>query len=133
MYVATVVLLLLVLPLGSVAIEAARSASAVAYITLLGKWFVFWAVGVRLFIAGVRQVFQPSFTAVEIFGIHEPKTLAIVRNSDLQIYRWDLSACAACGIRHGWFLPPSSAASTTGLRDWDMSRKGGRTQNNTPP
>jgi hypothetical protein len=78
-YVATVVLLLLVLPLGSVAIEAARSASGVAYITLVGKWFVFWAVGVRLFIAGVRQVLQPSFTAVEIFGIHEPKTLVIVR------------------------------------------------------
>ena len=30
---------------------------------LVGKWFVFWAVGARLFIAGIRQVIQPAFTA----------------------------------------------------------------------
>jgi hypothetical protein len=31
---------------------------------LVGKWFVFWAaVGVRLGLAGLRQILQPSFTA----------------------------------------------------------------------
>lgn len=31
------------------------------------------------FAAGLRQVLQPTFTAVEIFEINEPKALAIVR------------------------------------------------------
>jgi hypothetical protein len=26
----------------------------------IGTWFVFWPVGVRLFVAGLRQVLQPS-------------------------------------------------------------------------
>ena len=79
MYLATVFLLLLILPLGSVSTEALRFGHTIADMHLIGKWFVFWAVGVRLFLAGVRQVLQPSFTAAEIFEIHEPKALAIVR------------------------------------------------------
>jgi hypothetical protein len=33
---------------------------------LLGRWFVFWAVGVRLLTAGIRQIAQPRFTAETI-------------------------------------------------------------------
>ena len=79
MYFASVLLLLLVLPLASIFAEAIRFGHSVTDMRLIGEWFVFWAVGVRLFLAGVRQVLQPSFTAVEIFQIHEPKALAIVR------------------------------------------------------
>jgi hypothetical protein len=77
MYLVAVVLLLLVLPAASVAIEAfARGGDA---LLLIDKWFTFWAVGVRLFIAGLRQVGQPQFTAEEIFAIKEPAAHAIVR------------------------------------------------------
>jgi hypothetical protein len=46
---------------------------------LIGKWFVFWAVGVRLFIAGVRQVVQPQFTSEGIFEIKDRAAFVIVR------------------------------------------------------
>jgi hypothetical protein len=79
MYFASVLLLLLIFPLASIALEAIRFGHRITDMSLIGEWFVFWAVGIRLFIAGLRQVFQPSFTAVEIFEIHEPKAFAIVR------------------------------------------------------
>lgn len=47
--------------------------------TLYGKWFVFSAAGLRLFLAGVRQVTKPAFTAREIFHIYSPDVLPIVR------------------------------------------------------
>jgi hypothetical protein len=90
--------------LGQWRFEAARSSSGVAYITLLGKWFAFWAVGVRLFIAGGRQVLQPSFTTVEIFGIHEPKTLAIVR--ELGFANLSMGFLGLCSLWHqAWLVP----------------------------
>ena len=46
---------------------------------LVGKWFVFFGVGWRLGIAGVRQIAQPRFTAVDIFGLTEPGALVLVR------------------------------------------------------
>lgn len=79
MYFVMVILLLFVFPLASVAIEALRFGPGAEYMPLVGKWFTFWAVGVRLFVAGGRQVLQPSFTAVEIFDIREPKAFVIVR------------------------------------------------------
>jgi len=79
MYFASVLLLLLIFPLASIAVEAIRLGHSITDMSLIGEWFVFWAVGIRLSIVGLRQVFQPSFTAVEIFEIHEPKAFAIVR------------------------------------------------------
>jgi hypothetical protein len=104
MYFVTVILLLVVFPLASVGIEAFRSESPVAYILLIGKWFVFWAAGVRLFVAGIRQVLQPSFTAVEIFSIHEPKALAIVR--ELGFANLSLGLLGFCSLWHKeWVVP----------------------------
>ena len=46
---------------------------------LAGRWFVFWGVGVRLGLAGLRQFFQPGFTAKEIFHIGGDEALPLVR------------------------------------------------------
>mgnify|MGYP003290185814 CR=1 FL=1 len=46
---------------------------------LVGKWFTFWGVGVRLFVAGLNQVFRPRFTAEDIFGIGDPAAHGLVR------------------------------------------------------
>jgi hypothetical protein len=46
---------------------------------LLGKWFIFYAVGVRLLLAGIRQIKNPGFTAKEIFHIESDAVLPIVR------------------------------------------------------
>jgi hypothetical protein len=79
MYLASILLLLLVLPAASVAVELTEAHPAAAIVFLIGKWFTFWAVGIRLFIAGARQVAQPSFTAEGIFGIRDSSALPLVR------------------------------------------------------
>lgn len=78
MYYIAVVLLLLVLPAASVVVEAHYSAGA-DIMWLVGKWFVFWACGVRLLAAGLMQTLRPEFTAKSIFEIDAPAAHAIVR------------------------------------------------------
>jgi hypothetical protein len=48
-------------------------------IFLVGRWFVFWGVGVRLTLAGLRQFYQPAFTATEIFHMKSEEALPLVR------------------------------------------------------
>ena len=79
MYLAGVILLMLVLPAASVAVEALRAPAALDLMPLMGKWFTFWGVGVRLFTAGLMQTFRPQFTAQSIFAIKDESALAIVR------------------------------------------------------
>ena len=79
MYLGAIILLMLVLPLLSVAAEAPMLPDAGALMGLIGKWFTFWGVGVRLFLAGSMQVFRPQFTAEDIFGIGDTGAQAIVR------------------------------------------------------
>lgn len=46
---------------------------------LLGRWFVFWGAGVRLFAAGLKQTLQPEFTARQIFKLKTDEAFPIVR------------------------------------------------------
>ena len=78
MYIAIVVLTMLVLPVGSIAVEHGLHPQ-LALLDLTGRWFVFWGVGVRLGMAGLRQFFQPAFTAREIFHIESDEALPLVR------------------------------------------------------
>jgi hypothetical protein len=79
MYFAAVILLMLVLPAVSVAIEALRTPGGADLMALVGKWFTFWAVGARLFLAGATQSLRPQFTAQSISDIKDQGALAIVR------------------------------------------------------
>jgi len=79
MYYASVLLLTLILPAGSVYAEQALAHSVLPLMLLVGKWFAFWAGGVRLFIAGIRQQLQPRFTAESIFGITSDDPLPFIR------------------------------------------------------
>ena len=58
MYLITVLLLMLVLPVGSIGAEHSYFHSSVPLILLVGKWFVFWGAGVRLFLAGYDSFFS---------------------------------------------------------------------------
>jgi hypothetical protein len=78
MYLLIVALTMLILPVGSVLL--ARNANpAAAWVDLIGLWFVFWGVGVRLGLAGLRQIVRPEFTARDIFGLSGEGALVIVR------------------------------------------------------
>ena len=78
MYYASVLLLTLILPGSCVYAQQALSHGDLPLMLLIGKWFTFWAVGVRLFIAGIRQQIQPRFTAQEIFGIMSDDPLVFI-------------------------------------------------------
>ncbi|WP_457093671.1 DUF6790 family protein [Microvirga sp. P5_D2] len=76
MYSAIVIGMTIVFPLVSIIVELLLGNHAAP--ELVAKWFVFWAVGVRLFTAGLRQVLQPSFTAKAIFNIGHPTAEKLV-------------------------------------------------------
>jgi hypothetical protein len=104
MYFAVVILLLFVFPAASVVTQAALSSDTVNVVFFIGRWFVFWAVGIRLFIAGLRQVIQPRFTAEEIFGIRDPASFPIVR--ELGFANLSMGVLGICSLfRGGWIVP----------------------------
>ncbi len=78
MYIAVVALTMVLLPAVSVLVEHAAHPDS-AWMFLVGRWFVFWGVGVRLGIAGLRQFLQPEFTARQIFGMTSDDALPIIR------------------------------------------------------
>jgi hypothetical protein len=83
MYVFIVIALMLVLPLISIVAQlmlADHSALAAASnLAIVAKWYVFWAVGVRLSLAGLRQIIQPRYTAETILGLKGAESLFFVR------------------------------------------------------
>ena len=77
MYLAVVALTMFILPIASIVIE--RIVDRAPLLPLVGHWFVFWGVGVRLTLAGLRQVMQPEFTAKQIFHMAGDEATPIVR------------------------------------------------------
>ena len=75
LYPLIVSLTMLILPAGSVAAQWGEA----PLLWLVGKWFVFWAVGARLLLAGIRQYTQPQFTSRDILGVDDPKAFVLVR------------------------------------------------------
>jgi hypothetical protein len=78
LYLLHVVSTMFVLPVISILLERMNHQFLPSW-PLIGKWFVFWAVGVRVFVAGLRQTTRPSFTAAEIFHIPGTESFAVVR------------------------------------------------------
>jgi len=79
MYLAIVILLMGIMPVGSILVEHFGDPGGADWWVLIGKWFVFWSVGVRLALAGFRQVVQPAFTAEKIFEIRDRAALIVVQ------------------------------------------------------
>jgi len=78
MYYIAVASLMFVLPLLAIAVEASMSHAAIE-VSMVAKWFAFWSVGWRLFLAGARQVAQPEYTAREILGLKSSESNVLVR------------------------------------------------------
>jgi hypothetical protein len=112
MYLISVILLLAVLPIVSIVVETALRHGDLLF--LIGKWFVFWACGARLFLAGIRQTLNPAFTASTIFEIEDKGVEKIVQElgfgnlslgllSLLTIFApaWIVPAAIAGGLYYG--------------------------------
>jgi hypothetical protein len=109
MYYASISLLTLILPAGSVYAEQALAHSVLPLMLLIGKWFAFWAGGVRLFIAGIRQQAQPRFTARELFGIASDDPLPLVRELGMANFAIGVVGIAALFVSA--FILPAAIAS----------------------
>ncbi len=89
----TVVALTLVLPVACVIVAKLGLASPLGVWELAGAWFVFWALGVRQLLAGLRQATNPAFTASEIFCIPSRDGDVIVRELGFANTCMGLAAC----------------------------------------
>ena len=67
------------MPIACSAIEILINKTTAFTVELIGKWFIFSAVGLRLFLAGIKQTTDPAFTAKEIFHIDNPQIFPVVR------------------------------------------------------
>ena len=130
MYYAIILLLMLVLPAASTVAEFLLTQGAAGWLPLIGKWFVFWAVGIRLLLAGFRQVFTPALTA-DLLKIKDPAAHTLVRELgfgnlaigatgalSLTLPGWTLAAAMCGGLFYGFaglqhiFTPERSTTET---------------------
>jgi hypothetical protein len=109
MYFIVAAALLFVLPAASSLIESLVAAQGVPAL-IVAKWFTFWAVGVRLSLAGVRQMVQPRYTAEVILGLKSAEALFVVR--ELGIANSALGVVGILSILAPTWLPPASLAGT---------------------
>jgi hypothetical protein len=128
-YLLIVVLLMLVLPVGSVYVEHFHLHSTAPLMLLVGKWFVFWSAGVRLFLAGLRQFFQPRFTSEQIFGIKSDDALPLVR--ELGVANFALGVIGITSLAKPSFTPPVAIAAAIfyGIAGIRHVAESGRTRN----
>lgn len=77
-YIISVTVLTFVIPVIGFLMEILVGTEALTF-ALFGKWFIFSAVGLRLFLAGIKQVKNPAFTAKEIFHLDGPESFPILR------------------------------------------------------
>jgi uncharacterized protein DUF6790 len=110
MYVYIVLAFMIAFPAASVIAEILLGHQGGLSVALAGKWFVFWTVGVRLFVAGLRQIIQPRFTAETILGIKGEESWLVVRELGFAN-----CAIGSIGIGSlfspGWVLPAALAGS----------------------
>ncbi len=59
-YLLFILATMVVLPIASVVVEIRRKEQPI--LELIGKWFIFWGVGIRLLVAGITQITNPGFT-----------------------------------------------------------------------
>ncbi len=78
LYLVSVLLFMLILPIGCIVTEHIHSPDLSVWF-LVGRWFIFWAIGVQLFIAGIKQSVNPAFTAKQIFRLDSTDSFIIIR------------------------------------------------------
>jgi hypothetical protein len=79
LYLINVLATMLILPILSITFEATIKRTPVG-VELIAKYFIGWAIGIRLLIAGLRQSIRPQFTAEQIFHIRDSRdSLPIIR------------------------------------------------------
>jgi ABC-type methionine transport system permease subunit len=107
MFILMIVLIMLVLPVTSIVLQRIFGRRATV-ISLVGKWFVFWGVGIRLLLAGLRQSTNPRFTAKEILGIDDGESLQVVQ--ELGFANLSIGALGISSIFNPDWITPGAIA-----------------------
>ena len=107
MYFVVIALFMLILPAACIAAEYAWLHTSADLVALTGKWFAFWGVGMRLGLAGLRQAFNPAFTAQDIFEIEDARVHPIVR--ELGFANLALALLGLLALLPGWTMPAAVA------------------------
>jgi len=107
LYLVSILLLTLVAPVAFILFQWLISNVPFGWL-LIGKWYVFWAVGIRLFIAGARQVSKPAFTAKEIFHIEEEASYAVIKELGFGNISLGLIGILSI-VKAGWCVPAAIA------------------------
>jgi len=81
-YIASVTALTFVIPAAGFIVEHYAANTAYSF-SLFSKWFIFSAVGLRLFLAGIKQIKNPEFTAKHIFHLNSTESFPILRELGL--------------------------------------------------
>ena len=105
MYVFVVLATMLVLPVASILAQAGNA----DLLTLIGRWFVFWAAGARLLVAGIRQIIAPRLTLDGIFGATDARALPLVQ----ELGFWNVSIGVLCLLSllyPAWLVPLALAS-----------------------
>lgn len=105
MYRAIVALTMVVLPVCSIIVEHTMQPAA-PLMAMVGKWFVFWAAGIRLFLAGLMQQFRPDFTARRIFSLSTDEAFPLIR--ELGIANFATGVVGIASIAASAFVFPVS-------------------------
>jgi hypothetical protein len=112
MYIPMVVALMLVFPLLAAVLQLGgehAALTAATIIPIIAKWYVFWAVGVRLSSAGIRQIAQPRYTAEKILGIKGTEAQVLVRELGFANVAIGCAGLASLGA-HSWVMPIAATA-----------------------
>ena len=107
MYGVVIGALTVVLPVASIVIEAILAPGA-GITGLVGKWFAFWAVGIRLLLAGVSQVMRPAATAQGILGIRDAGAGIVVQELGFANLSIGLLGAASLLVS-SWVVPAAIA------------------------
>jgi uncharacterized membrane protein HdeD (DUF308 family) len=77
-YIIIVSLLIFVLPAVAYGIQQLITPAPFS-VAECGKWFLFFASGWRLLLAGIRQITKPAFTAEHIFHLKSSESYPVIR------------------------------------------------------
>ena len=78
LYEWSVILSFIIVPLTAISVETLVFDSSLRLPAIALKWFVFCGIGLRLGMAGIKQIITPQFTAKEIFKIQNDDILPII-------------------------------------------------------
>jgi len=109
MYFLITTALMLVLPALSIILDLCLGRHATPVMAVIGKWYVFWAAGVRLLLAGFRQMTKPQYTAETILGIKAPEAHVVVRELGFANFSLGVLGCISLFVG-GWAIPAALAS-----------------------